>query len=205
MGPGDLMVFFIYLIKKADFSILLLDLLDGGVEDRINLGATEYIADLLADIFVFFFHQSGGRIDNGDLASKPSKHLSKLQPDIPTSQYEQVVRGFLQVHNGGTGKIGGIPKAFNRRYDRFRTGVDKQLIGPDGKWFALRRLYLNLFIGFKRAPSLDDVHVFGFFQPRLRPAPKKIDNIVFPFFYGFLVHRITLYLYTKIRCAAYLI
>src|SRR5690554_4976402 len=103
MGPGDLMAFFIDLIKKRDLSIFPVDLMNGSIEDRINLYPVEYIANFLTDIYVFLIHQAGGRIENSDLAPKPTKHLSELQPNIASPQYKQVVRGFLKVHNGGAG------------------------------------------------------------------------------------------------------
>src|SRR5579862_1726112 len=85
---------------QADCVALTFDTCGFCTEENINSIFAKDLLYLLRDIRIFTCEQLLSRLDDRHTASETAEQLAKLQPDISSTENEQMVRYGVEFHDG---------------------------------------------------------------------------------------------------------
>src|SRR5215472_10423970 len=94
----------------------------------MNVFFLQDVSDRRRYVFVFMLHQNGRLLHDRYLASKSSEHLRKLNPDVPASNHNEVLRNLLNFKKTGVREIVDLVHARQSGNNRTATDVQKYLI-----------------------------------------------------------------------------
>src|SRR4029077_13649329 len=108
-------------------------------------------------------------------AAKPSKHLPEFEPDVTTSDHDQMFWKLLNLHQTSVGEISHCLEAGNWRLHRPCAGVDKNS-------FAFENVVsrLNLMRRNKLSVPPEESQIGAFCNTALVAGAKALDYLVLP-------------------------
>src|SRR5262245_30747239 len=129
MGADHCRSTFLAIDADGDLVLLFAELYALRVEANLKSFVFENLLYRIRDIGIFVFDHARRHLDDRDLASKASEHLSELEADVAAADDDQVRRKEIHFHHRGIVEIGDIVNAGQIRRDRAPTDIKKYLIG----------------------------------------------------------------------------
>jgi len=91
-------------------------------------------------------------LSDGDPASQPAKHLAKLQTNVASSHHDQVLRHFVELHDGGGVVVLNPVQSLHGRIGWARPGINDDRVGRELEYPACMHRNLQRMGG--REPGL---------------------------------------------------
>src|SRR3954453_13881874 len=165
---------------NRDLLSRLADLFRTSVQPYVNTVFAQNLGDFFGDVGIFAPQQLRTRLHDRDPRTQPPEQLPKLQPYIPATQRDQVLRHAIQLHDGRAVEIRHIFEPVDRRPGWPATGIDKYLIGRQCPLAAAFQFYHYRFRRGEAGFAENQIEIFGLLQPRLAASTKTVDDLALP-------------------------
>ena len=121
--------------------------------------------------------QLPARLHNRHMAAKPPKHLSKLQPDVPAPEHNQMPRHLVQFHDRSAIEKNHILQSADCRHSRPRSCIDKNSLAGKHALPAIAQPHEQRLRPRKNSFATNQLEIRCVFNPRFIASAKRIHDV----------------------------
>src|SRR5258708_7831514 len=112
-----------------DVVALLGDAQTPRIQAKIDAFTGEKRRNGLRDILVLTWDEARAYLDDCDLATEASVHLSKLEANVAATEHKQMPGQEIDIHHRSIGEVGDLLQAGDLRHDGTAADIDEDLLG----------------------------------------------------------------------------
>src|SRR5258708_7798338 len=99
------------------------------IQAKIDAFTGEKRRNGLRDILVLTRDEARAYLDDCDLATEASVHLSKLEANVAATEHQQMSGQEIDIHHRAIGEVGDLLQAGDLRHDGTAADIDEDLLG----------------------------------------------------------------------------